>query len=146
MFSEIQSNCGLQEHASFFHMTIRKQSVKACVLWMNDGRIYWNMKIAQDDSAVKLGCNDWCGLPLNVSERISEQALNCSLEGRQMKFPRLTRLLSTEIAMMSWPRWTSAWHRQIWVLTVMPVWLYFSSFVVYSSFFFLNTKPRNYIH
>ena len=33
------------------------------------------MKVAWDDSAVKLTCCDYCGLPLNASERISEQAL-----------------------------------------------------------------------
>ena len=30
----------------------------------------------------KLGCCDCCGLPLNAPERISEQAVSCSLEGR----------------------------------------------------------------
>ena len=53
---------------------------------MNDSRIYRNMKIAWDDSAVKLGISVLCGLPLNASERISEQALSCTLEGRPMKF------------------------------------------------------------
>ena len=33
------------------------------------------MKVAWDDSAVKLACCDYCGLPLNASERIPEQAL-----------------------------------------------------------------------
>ena len=33
-------------------------------------------------SAVKLVRCDWCGLPLNESERISEEALSCSLGGR----------------------------------------------------------------
>ena len=42
---------------------------------MNDSQIHRNMKIALDDSAVKLGCSDWCGLPPNASERISEKAL-----------------------------------------------------------------------
>ena len=32
-----------------------------------------------DDSAIKLGCCDLCGL--NALERISEQALSSSLEG-----------------------------------------------------------------
>ena len=33
------------------------------------------MKVAWDDSVVKLACCDYCGLPLNASERIPEQAL-----------------------------------------------------------------------
>ena len=60
---------------------------------MNDCRIHRNIKIARDDSAVKLGRCDLCGLPLNASERISEQALNIfSFEGRPMKFLRLVSL------------------------------------------------------
>ena len=43
---------------------------------MNDGRIQRNMKIARDDSAAKLGCNDRCDFPFNASERILEKALN----------------------------------------------------------------------
>ena len=39
-------------------MAIRKQTVQACVLWMNDSRIYQNMEISRDDSAVKLGWSD----------------------------------------------------------------------------------------
>ena len=39
-------------------MTIRKQNVQACVLKMNDSRIYRNMKISRDDSAIKLGWSD----------------------------------------------------------------------------------------
>ena len=42
---------------------------------MNDLRIHRNMKIARFDSALKLGCSDRCGLPLNTSGRISEEAL-----------------------------------------------------------------------
>ena len=42
---------------------------------MNDSRIHQNIEIARDDSTVTLGCSDWCGLPLNASERISERAL-----------------------------------------------------------------------
>ena len=38
---------------------------------MNDSRIHRDMKIARDDSAAKLGYSDWCGFPLNTSERIS---------------------------------------------------------------------------
>ena len=56
----------------FFHMIIKNQTVQACLLWMKDSRVYRNMKIAQDDSTVKLGCSEWCGLPLNASERASD--------------------------------------------------------------------------
>ena len=57
-------------------MTCRKQTVRG-ECFMN----HRNMKIARDDSAVKPRCSDSCGLPLNASERISEQALIFSLEG-----------------------------------------------------------------
>ena len=45
-------------------------------------RIHRNMKIAWNDSAVKLGYFDWCGLPLKTSKRIPKQAFSWSLEGR----------------------------------------------------------------
>lgn len=47
-------------------------------------QIHRNRKIALDDSAIEFGCCDQCGLPLNDLERISEQALSCSLEGQPM--------------------------------------------------------------
>ena len=50
----------------------------------NERRIHKDMKIAQDDSTVKLGYFVRCGLPLHVSERIPEQALSRSVEGRPM--------------------------------------------------------------
>ena len=75
--------------------------LKACVLWMNDNRIHRNIKIARYEIAVKLGCCDWCGLPLNASERISGKTLSCSLEGRSMWFLRLASLQWPDIAMMS---------------------------------------------
>ena len=61
---------------------MKKQTFNASVLSMNDSRIHRNMKIARDDSAAKLGCSDRCDFQLNASERISEQALIFSLEGR----------------------------------------------------------------
>ena len=63
---------------------VANKQFKASVLWINDSRIHRNVKIARGDSAVTLGCSEWCGLPLNASERISEQALIFSLEGRPM--------------------------------------------------------------
>ena len=49
-------------------MSSRKQTTQGwCVLRFNDSWIHWNMRIPLDDSAVKLGCCDWCGLPLNAS-------------------------------------------------------------------------------
>ena len=56
-------------------MKIRKQTVQGeCFYELNDGRIHQDMKIARTDSAVNLGCSDWCGLPVNASEMLSEQA------------------------------------------------------------------------
>ena len=43
---------------------------------MNDSEIHRSKKIALNDGAVKVGCRDWSGLPLNASESISEQALS----------------------------------------------------------------------
>ena len=63
---------------------IRRKLRKGCVLWMNNSRIHRNMKIAWDDSAVKLGSCNWCGLSLNAPKKISEQALSCLLEGWSM--------------------------------------------------------------
>ena len=81
MFSEIQPNRGSQKFASHFTWQVGNKLFKASVLWMNDSRIHWDMKIAWNDSTVKLGCSDWCGLPLSASERLSEQALIFPLEG-----------------------------------------------------------------
>ena len=81
MFIEILPNHGSQKYASYFTCQVENKLFKASVLWMNDSRIHQDMKIARNDSAVKLGYSDWCGLPLNASERISEQALIFSLEG-----------------------------------------------------------------
>ena len=133
----------------FFHMTSRKQTVQSeCFMNERQPNSPGNMKIVQDDSAIKLGCSDWCGLPINASGRMSEQALIFSLEGRQMKFLWLASVVTamtedghdkraamdlTMIAVALTPSWL------VWILTVMPVWLYFSSFL----FCFWT---RNFIH
>ena len=56
MFSEIWPNFGSLKHASFFIWKFENKLLKACVLWMNDSRIHRNMKIAWNDSAIKLAC------------------------------------------------------------------------------------------
>ena len=66
----------------FFTRQVENKQFKASILWINDSRIHRNIKIARDNSAVTLGCSDWCGLPFHASERTSEQALIFSLEGR----------------------------------------------------------------
>ena len=81
MFSEIRPNRGSQKYASYFTWQLENKLFKASVLWMNDSRIHQDMKIARNDSAVKLGCSDWCGLALNALERLLEQALIFPLEG-----------------------------------------------------------------
>ena len=40
---------------------------------MNDFLIYWNMKIAWDDSAVKLGRSDSCGREIRASSQLFSQ-------------------------------------------------------------------------
>ena len=109
---------------------------------MNDSRIHRNIKIARDDSAVTLGCSDWCGLPLNASERISERALIFSLDVvPEACFTAMTEDHHDELAAMDLSviavALTPAWL--VWILTVMPVWLYFSSFL-FCSVLFLITK------
>ena len=65
---------------------------------MNDCRIHRNMKIAWNDSVVKLGCCDQCGLPLNALERISEQALNCLLEWGTLTGDRHDELAAMDLS------------------------------------------------
>ena len=84
MFSELQPNKAHKNTRVFSHDRVENKLFKASVFGMNDSRIHRNMKIARDDIAAKLGCSDRCDFPLNASERISEQALIFSLEGRSM--------------------------------------------------------------
>ena len=67
------------KNTQVFHMV--NKLIKVCVLWVNDSWIHRVIKIAWDDIAVELGCCEWRGLLLKKSERISEQALSCSLRG-----------------------------------------------------------------
>ena len=118
---------------------------KASVLWMNDSRIHRNMKIARDDSAANLGCSDWCGFPLNTSERISASSYFFTRRATDVVsvacFTVMTGDHRDELAAMEFsmiifaltPSWLA------WILTVMPVRLYFSSFL-FCSVLFLNRK------
>ena len=68
----------------------------------------------------------------HISERISEQALSCSLKGGD----RLDELAAMDFSMIVValkPSWL------VWILTVIPVRLYFSSFL-FCSVLLLNTK------
>ena len=58
MFNEIRPNRGSQKYAIYFTWQVENKLFKASVLWMNDSRIHQDMKIARNDSAVKLGCSD----------------------------------------------------------------------------------------
>ena len=80
----IPTELGFIKTRKFSHMTIRKQTTRDVCCMNNERRIHKDMKIAQDDSTVKLGYFVRCGLPLHVSERIPEQALSRSVEGRPM--------------------------------------------------------------
>ena len=84
MFSDFSRIMAHKKREFFSHDKVENKLFKAIVFWTNDRRIHRNMKIARDDSAAKLGCSDWCDFPPNASERISEQALIFSLEGRPM--------------------------------------------------------------
>ena len=71
MFSEIWPNRGSQKYGSYVTWQVKNKLFKAIrdVLCMNNSRIHQDMKIARNDSTVKLGCSDWCKLPLDASER-----------------------------------------------------------------------------
>ena len=58
MFCETRPNRGSQKYASYFTWQVENKLFKASVLWMNDSRIHQDMKIARNDSAVKLGSSD----------------------------------------------------------------------------------------
>ena len=79
--------------------------------------------------------------PLNASERTSEQALSCSLEGRSMSFLRLASLAISQLATLDLSMiavaLTPSWL--VWIITVMPLWLYFLSFL-FCSVLFLNSN------
>ena len=77
----------------------------------------------------------------NASEGTSEQALGCSLERQSMKFlklasvaiPELAALDLNMIAVALTPSWL------VWILTVMPLWLYFALFQ-FCPVLFLNSN------
>ena len=53
---------------------------------MNDSRIYRNMKIAWNNSAVKLGCSDWCDLQLNATKGYQSMLLVVLSKGGRCYF------------------------------------------------------------
>ena len=65
----------------FFTWQVKNKLLKACLLWMKDSRIYENMKIARDDSAVKLGVTD---VAFHSTHRKELYAVSYWLEGRPM--------------------------------------------------------------
>ena len=103
------------------------------------------MKLAWDGSIIKLGCCDWCGHPLNTLERISDKALGCSLKW----WPRLVEACLTvmtvdhrnELLVMDHSVMVVALRLSwfAWIITVMLVWLYFSS-LMFCSVLFFNMK------
>ena len=60
----------------------QKQTAQDVCCMNSDSRIHKYMKIARDDSTVKFGCCDSCGLPRIGKDIRSEQTFRCSLEGR----------------------------------------------------------------
>ena len=76
MFCEIWLNCDLSNHASFF--TVWQFNNKQGVCFINEWQpnSQEHVHFSTYESAVELGCCDWCELPPNTSERISEQALS----------------------------------------------------------------------
>ena len=141
MFSEIRPNCGSQKHASFFTWQLINKLLKASFT-----------KERQPNSLEHEDCSWWQSRktrlqwlmwpsPLNASERISEQALSCSLEGWSIYFLRLASLAISELATfdlsMIAVALTPSWL--VWIIAVMPLWLYFLSFL-FCSVLFLNSN------
>ena len=59
------------------------------------------MKIARADSAVKLGCSDRYGLPLNASEFFSQEATDIISEAEtSMTGDRLDKLAALYVSMI----------------------------------------------
>ena len=144
MFSEIRPNRGSQKYAIYFTWQEENKLFKASVLWMNESRIQQDMKIVRNDSAVKPGCSDWCGLPLNASERLSEQALIFHTKGS--RFSSLGYLHCDDRRSPWWASRDRLQHDCSRSDTVMfsmnfnsYARLYFSSFLFFSVLF-LNTK------
>ena len=121
---------------------VENKLFKASVFWMNDSQIHRNTEIARDDSTAKLSCNDWCDFPLNTSERISEQALFFTRRAADVASEACFTVMTGDrhdgraamdfsmIIFAQKPSWL------VWISTVMPVWLYFSSFLFFSLFCF----------
>ena len=146
MCSEIQPNYGSWKHASVFTWQGRKQTVQGeCFFLMNDCRIHWDMKIARDDSAAKLGCSDWCNFPLNASKDIRARSYFFTRRTADvvseacftvMNGDRHDERAAMDFSMIIFAL-TPSWL--VWILTIMPVWLYFSSFL-FCFVLFLNTE------
>ena len=58
------------ENGSFFTRQIENKLLKACVLSINDSRIHMKMKIAWDDSAVKLACTQPIRKDIRASSKL----------------------------------------------------------------------------
>ena len=106
----------------FFTLQVEKKLLKASVLWKEDSRIHRNIKIARDGRAIKLGCSDWCCLPLNASERTRLITSNLLVvHSACFMFTARTRDRHYELAAMDLsmnavaltPSWLA------WILTVM---------------------------
>ena len=92
------------------------------------------MKIARDDSApLKPRCSDSCGLPLNASEQgyqskllfFHSKAVDVVPEAYfiAMTEDRHNEVAAMDLSMIA-VALTPSWL--VWILTAMPVWLYFS--------------------
>ena len=120
----------------FFTWRLENKLFMSCVLWLIDSRIHRNMKIARDDSVVSFGCTYWCGIHSTYQKGYQSNLLvvhskgaRCNIWGLfhcdDLKSPWwASSLYLNIIAVALTPSWL------VWILTVMPVWLYFSSFLL----------------
>ena len=101
-------------------------------VWTTVGVGFMQKRLLEVKASVKLGRCDSCGLPFSAPERISEQALSCSLEERALLFLRQASLRWPEIAMMCRDGSCASDHRvicsrpdtMVWIalLSPLPVW------------------------
>ena len=105
----------------------------------NDSQIHGYMKIARDDSAVKLGCCSDVAFHSTPSEKISDQrkifvvlskGIRCNFKASfiAMTGDRNDKLASIGLGMIT--------VMFVKILTIIPVWLCFSSFLFLLCFVF----------
>ena len=130
----------------FSHDKVENKLFKASVFWMNDSRIHRNMNIAREwqRGKTRLQWQMWfstqrIGKDIRASSYFfTRRAADVVSEAcfTVMTGDRHDERAAMDFSMIIFAQ-TPSWL--VWILTVMPVWLYFSSFL-FCSVLFLNTE------